>query len=317
MIDPHVHCRDGSQAYEETIEHVFKIAAKQGVRKIFDMPNTNPPILSETDVWRRLKLVPQDQKENYFLYLGVTSNRKQLRNAVSVFEKFRQVIGFKLYAGKSVGDLAVINPREQEEIYKTLTFLKYKGVIAVHCEKEDNLRPDLWNPLNPISHSFARPKEAEVEAIKDQIKFVEETGFQGTLHIVHVSCPESVELVAAARKKIKITCGVTPHHVLWDNKMLDRPDGLLYKMNPPLRDEKDVEGIRQQLREGKIDWIETDHAPHAIGEKLFPPYFSGFPSLYLYRDFVEKFLPSIGINKEQITKLTFGNICKTFGDKLK
>ena len=59
MIDPHVHCRDGKQAYKETIEHVLKVAQEQGVKKIFDMPNTDPPILYEKDVQERLKLVPE------------------------------------------------------------------------------------------------------------------------------------------------------------------------------------------------------------------------------------------------------------------
>ncbi len=116
---------------------------------------------------------------------------------------------------------------------------------------------------------------------------------------------------------MRITCGVTPHHILWDDEMLKRPDGLLYKMNPPLRGKKDVDELRQYLREGKIDWIETDHAPHPIGEKLYPPYLSGYPSLYLYRDFVENFLPSMGLNMALIKQLTFENIYRTFEDKLK
>jgi len=316
MIDPHVHCRDGKQAYKETIKHVFEVAQEQGVEKIFDMPNTDPPILFEKDVQERLKLVPVNRKEDYFLYIGATANEKQLREAVDCYDKFREVIGIKLYAGKSVGNLAVTTVDEQKMIYKILSGLGYKGVIAVHCEREDYLRPELWDPTNPITHSYARPKEAEIESVKDQIRLVKETNFKGVLHIVHVSCPESIELVEKARRGIKITCGVTPHHILWDNEMLNRPDGLLYKMNPPLRDKEDVVKLRQYLKEGKIDWIETDHAPHAIGEKLFPPYLSGYPSLYLYRSFVDEFLPSIGLNRNLIKKLTFENIYKTFKNKL-
>ena len=317
MIDPHVHCRDGKQAYKETIEHVLKVAQEQGVKKIFDMPNTDPPILYEKDVQERLKLVPENRKEDYFLYISATSGGRQLKEAVRCYNKYKKIIGIKLYAGKSVGDLAVIKEEEQRKIYKILAYLDYKGVLAVHCEKEDYLKPEFWNPLDPITHSYARPKKAEIESVKDQIKFANETGFNGTLHIVHVSCPESVELIDKARKKIKITCGVTPHHILWDNKILNRQDGLLYKMNPPLRNKNDVEKLRQYLKEKKIDWIETDHAPHPIGETFFSPYLSGYPSLYLYRDFVSKFLPDIGINKKLIRELTFENIYETFKTKLK
>jgi len=311
-IDPHVHCRDGEQAYKETIAHVFQITKKQGVTHIFDMPNTDPPILTEKDVHERFALVPETKKRNYFLYLGLTPDEEQLEQAVVTFDRLTRVIGFKLYAGKSVGDLEVIEEEQQKKIYAILTALKYKGVIAVHCEKESFLKPELWDPSNPISHSFARPEEAEVASIQDQIRFVKDTGFQGNLHIVHVSCPESVELIDSARKEINITCGVTPHHIMWDNRRLSESNGLLYKMNPPLRSQPDVLGLVECLKAGKIDWIETDHAPHPIGEKLFSPYLSGFPSLYLYKDFVENFLPGLGINGEEIRKLTHDNVCRTF-----
>ncbi len=316
MIDPHVHCRDGKQTYKETIRHVFEIANKQCVEKIFDMPNTNPPILYEKDIKERLKLVPENQKGNYFLYIGATSNKKQLEEAVRCYDKYKEIVGIKLYAGKSIGNLALINEKAQKKFYQILSNLGYKGVLAVHCEKEIYLKPELFDPAIPITHSYARPKEAEIESLKDQIKFSEESNFKGNLHIVHVSCPESIKLIDKERKEMRITCGVTPHHILWSNEMLNRPDGLLYKMNPPLRDEKDVETLRQYLKDGRIDWIETDHAPHAIGEKLFTPFLSGYPSLYL-KDFVSKFLPDIGVDKKLIEKLTFENIYKIFENKLK
>lgn len=311
IIDPHVHCRDGNQAYKETIAHVFKIAETQGVTHIFDMPNTEPPIVSEADIQKRLKLVPPEEKDNYFLYLGLTSDSRQLEKAVIAFRKLKEIIGFKMYAGRSVGDLAIIKEGQQRKVYAVLTALEYKGVVAVHCEKESELNPDAWDPHNPISHCSARPKEAEIASIQDQINFVKESGFQGTLHIVHVSCPESVELIDVARKEIKITCGVTPHHILWNKSMLKRPDGLIYKMNPPLRSRTDVLGLRRQLKAGKIDWIETDHAHHHFCEKVDPPYLSGYPSLHLYRKLLTK-LQAIGLTPQQIRKLTLENICKTF-----
>jgi dihydroorotase len=126
-----------------------------------------------------------------------------------------------------------------------------------------------------------------------------------------------MELIEEARKEIKITCGVTPHHIIWTDEMLNRPDGLLYKMNPPLRNQESVEKLKKYLLEGKIDWVETDHAPHQVGEKMFPPYMSGYPSLCLYKDFVENFLPSIGVSQELIEKMTYDNIWKVFENKLK
>ncbi|MDD5490006.1 MAG: dihydroorotase family protein [Candidatus Moranbacteria bacterium] len=316
-IDPHVHCRDGKQSYKETIAHVFAVADAQGVQKIFDMPNTDPPITTEEHIKERLKLVPEERLGDYFVWIGITADENQIKEAVKCWSNYKNVIGLKMFAGKSVGDLTVLEKNDQKKVYKTLADLGYKGAIAVHCEKESLLKGELWDPKNPMTHSKSRPKRAEIKSVKDQIELAKKTGFSGTLHICHVSCSESVELVDLARKEISVTCGATPHHVMWDQKMQKRPDGLLYKMNPPLRDKKSVEKLREYLKQGKIDWIETDHAPHQVGEKLFPPYMSGYPSLCLYKDFVENFLPGIGVSTELIEKMTYGNIARVFEDKLK
>jgi len=316
-IDPHVHFRDEGQEHKETISHGLAVAKEEGVFAVFDMPNTLKPILTEADVKKRLSLVPQNEKERYFLYIGATSDEKQLQEAARLVNAMKEVIGIKMFAGKSVGTLQIIDEKEQKKVYKTLTENGYKGVLAVHCEKEKHLT-DTFNPAEPISHALSRPNISEVESIKDQIKFADEAGFGGTLHICHVSCKASVEIVDGARRagKIKITCGATPHHLIWSDEMLKRPDGLLYKMNPPLRSEEDVKALREYLKEGKIDWIETDHAPHSVGEKLHRGYPSGYPSLYLYKKLVEETLPQLGFTQEQIEKLTYGNIVKAFNLKI-
>jgi dihydroorotase len=293
------------------------VADSQGVTKIFDMPNTDPPITTEQDIIERLKLVPKERMDDYYIWIGISANGEQIHEAVKCYENYKNVVGIKMFAGRSVGDLTVLEKDDQKTVYQTLAQLNYKGVIAVHCEKESLLVADAWDPANPISHSQSRPVEAEIESVRDQVELVKETGFSGTLHICHITSPESVALVDDARKEISITCGATPHHVLWDDTRQNRPDGLLYKMNPPLRSKADVEGLKRCIVEGKVDWIETDYAPHQIGEKMFPPYMSGYPSLCLYKDFVEKFLPKMGVRAELIRKMTYGNIWKVFEKKLK
>ncbi|MBU1200992.1 MAG: amidohydrolase family protein [Nanoarchaeota archaeon] len=314
-IDPHVHFRDEEQNYKETIAHGLSVAKEQGVDFVFDMPNTARPVLRESDVIRRLALVPKSEVKRYYLYVGATSNPEQLEEAVSLVKKFKEVIGIKMFAGKSTGDLAIIDEEEQRRVYDVLAKNNYEGVLVVHCEKEAFMT-NTFDPKNPYTHALSRPNIAEVESIKDQIKFAKETGFKGTLHICHISCKESLEVVDKARGEIRITCGATPHHLLWNDEMLKETHGLLYKMNPPLRSKEDVEALRVALKSGKIDWVETDHAPHTIGEKLHSGYPSGYPTLYLYKEFVEEFLPSIGLSKKQIEDLTFNNIVKAFGLKI-
>ena len=318
MIDPHVHCRDGKQAYKETIEHVFEIAKDQGIEKIFDMPNTDPPITHEKNVQERLKLVPDKYKQDYYLYIGVTNNISQLEEAVKCYNNYKEIIGLKLYAGKSVGDLGVIEPDKQITIYKTLAKLNYTSVLAVHCEKDSLLQPKLWNPQKAITHCYARPPEAEIESVREQIEFAKQSNFKGTLHICHVSCPESVDLIETVRGEIKITCGATPHHLMWTQEIMNQNYGLMYKVNPPLRDMNRVAKLRQKLIDGKIDWIETDHAPHRVIEKIASPYLSGYTSLYWHNYLTNKFLPEINmpLTKKQIEDLTYNNIYKTFKEKL-
>lgn len=89
----------------------------------------------------------------------------------------------------------------------------------------------------------------------------------------------------------------------------------MYKVNPPLRSQEDVRGLLYCILRGEVNWIETDHAPHAVGEKLFLPHCSGFPSLYIYKDLLD-FLLQYGISWERIDAMTYGNIKRIFGYKL-
>ena len=317
-IDPHVHFRDDVQNYKETISHGLSIAKSQGVDIVFDMPNTTKPILNKEGVEERLKYVPKDKIDSYYMYIGATTNDSQLKEAIELVNTHPKVIAIKMYAGKSTGNLAIINENDEKKVYQVLTDNNYEGIIAVHCEKEEFMINE-FDPNNPISHALNRPNKAEIESIKDQIRFVKETNFKGTLHICHISCKESIEIVTNEKEefnkgnnKFKITCGVTPHHILWTMDKLSEANGLLYKMNPPLRSKEDVEGLKEALKNNQIDWIETDHVPHSIGEKLFCGYPSGFPTLYVYKEFIEKITKELNLTEEQIKNLTFNNIVKAF-----
>ena len=318
FIDPHVHCRDGKQAYKETISHALSVAERAGFTAIFDMPNTDPPITNREQVVERLKIA---EKSNSSVFYGVrmamTTDISQIKEAVDTYKEFfPQVIGFKLYAGHSVGNIGIIDVKDQQRIYATLRDCGYEGVLTVHCEKESLLKPDLWDPRNPITQAYARPPEAEVESVRDQISIARSTEFSGTLHIAHISVPEAVDLVREAKKHIRVTCGATPHHIILDMNIMKSENGLLYKINSPLRPREMVDKLLSCLKQGKIDWIETDHAPHTLEEKLKSPYMSGMPALHYYPRFIE-WLRKSGFGENQIRELTFGNIVKAYGISLK
>ena len=289
----------------------METAKSQKVCAIFDMPNTNPPIISKELVEKRIdRAREQGCLDGYYLYIGITSDHEQIKEAIEVVETSPRVIGIKMFAAQSVGDLSITTEKAQSLVYRELAREHYDGVLAVHCEKESLFQMDLWNPNNPQTWNLARPPEAEVESVKDQIRFAKESRFEGVLHICHVSTNKAVEVVRG-ETELNITCGVTPHHLSYSTEDMGTSTGLFYKVTPPLRDYSIVKLLKDCLKKGQIDWIETDNAPHTQSEKLYPPYLSGIESLREYSTFLSNLLLD-GVTEEQILNLTFKNIKKIF-----
>lgn len=317
-IDPHVHCRDEEQDYKTTIVERKAIAQEAGVVAIFDMPNTQRPVTTKERVLERLSIADKSKSPVFYgTYIGLTADPEQVRHAVETHkELFPRVVGLKLFAGRSVGDLAVVEEKDQRKVYEALR--GYQGVLAVHCEKESLMRPDLWDPEFPITHGIARPSEAELESIKDQAKLAYSTNFQGTLHIAHITTPEAVAYVNSVRNndgnqmgRLKITCAATPHHLFMSDKSMIEEDGIRNKVNPPLRTEIQRKGLFECLRRGEIDWIETDDATHTKEEKLNPPYMSGQQGLHKWPSLI-KMLMEANFPIQRIQDLVFNNVVKTF-----
>jgi len=317
-IDSHVHLRDFGQKHKETVKHGLEVARDSGVDAVFDMPNTNPPIMTRGLVVDRLKLARDANVEGVFygVYMGLTGDPEQVKKAVDIYREFPQVVGMKLYAGHSVGNLGVINLEDQHTVYRILSEQGYDGVLAVHAEKESELLPQTWQSHNPISHCHARPEKAEVESVKDQIELAREYGFKGKMHIAHISSPSAVALVQAAKGSLDMSCGVCPHHFIYDWQQMSSEEGVLWKMNPPLRSPESRQQMLNYLRSGEVDWVETDHAPHTLDEKVKEPFMSGIPGLPWWNLF-EEFLRNNNFTDGRIEEVTFGNIVNRFGVPIK
>lgn len=315
MIDPHVHLRDWKQKQKETVAHGLFVAEQIGLDAVFEMPNTDPALADHSTIEQRISLADAAKIDIFHgLYAGITNDSDQILKIVNCYEDlFPRVIGIKMFAGHSTGNMGIISYNEQEQIYETLTNAGFKGVLAVHCEKEFLLTPERWDPTQPSSHDLARPPEAETESIKDQIKLVKKTRFKGTLHICHVSSPESIDLIIEekGKKAVKITCGATPHHCVLHKSVMNNNNGLLMKVNPPVRSIDFQEKMLNHLLAGHVDWIETDHAPHLTQEKTSPPYPSGIVGLPFYPFFIE-LLRKKNISPELLYKITHSNIEKAF-----
>lgn len=319
MIDVHVHFRDWEQKEKETIKHGYGVAHAAGILHCFDMPNTSPPLTSKKNIIERLK-IGQDMVELvdstavYRAYAGLTSSVKQIDEVMEAYnEYFPRLVGFKMFAGHSTGNMGILEKDEQRIVYTHLRDLKYSGVVAVHCEKTSLMKENLFQLDKPETHSLARPVIAEVESIKDQIDLVKETNFEGKLHICHISTKEGIELVKKAKGEgLKISCGATAHHALLNDSAYQSL-GLLVKMNPPLRCEEDRKAVFSSLLNGDIDWIESDHAPHTLTDKMNGA--SGIPgfagTLILIRS-----LRAAGASEHILNALCGGNANRVFGMKL-
>lgn len=314
-IDAHVHLRDFKQTHKETIKHGLEVALDSGVDAVFDMPNTDPPLLSRELVEQRLKIADAANIPVFYgLYMGLSADPEQVKQAVDIHrELFPRVVGMKLYAGHSVGNLGVITVENQRLVYEVLTREGYTGVLAVHCEKETTIDHALWTPTQPITHCLARSETAEIDSTADQILLAMETGFKGKLHITHISSPKAVTLVSAAKQAgMDISCGICPHHFIYDWSQMISENGLLWKMNPPLRSKESRTAMMEHLRQGNIDWIETDHAPHCLNEKMEHPYMSGIPGLAWWPVF-DEYLQRNNFSHSHIEQLTFSSIAGRFG----
>ena len=315
MTDAHVHFRDWNQSNKETILHGMLTGAKAGFDVFFDMPNCNPPLTDRETIEARIQkgieaeqaLKQQGFIVHYHFYAGVTADKNQLREVINAYnDLFPRVCGLKMFASQSTGNMGITQEEQQREIYRTLAEENYRGVIAVHCEKESLFKEQ------ETAHSRKRPAVSEEQSVKDQIRFAEEAGFKGTLHIAHISTRGALNAVREARKRniIRITCGATPHHILLnDTKETD-----IIKMNPPLRSEEDRVSIWNALFDGTIDWVESDHAPHTLEDKQNGA--SGLPGFEGMLLTIRK-LREAGMSEQRIEELLCTNALKTFGIKEK
>jgi len=333
VIDPHVHLRDWGQAAKETLRHGLSVAWRAGLDGVFEMPNTDPPLVTRETILRRIEDADAAVRALgvpifHGLYAGLTAVPRQIEESVRLWrELFPRVVGLKMFAGHSTGQMGIVDQREQALVYRTLAALEFTGVLAVHCEKEQLMKPGDWDPAHPVSHARVRPPAAEVASVDDQKTLAAKARFKGILHVCHISTPWAVDLLrgrhdGAARpagaagaatggETVRVTCGLTPHHALLDTTMMEGPDGLLLKVNPPIRPLPMPAMMLRRLADGDIDWIETDHAPHTRQDKV-EKHASGFPGLAFLPRFVGM-LTARGFSGERIREITHAAVCRAFG----
>ncbi len=259
LIDLHVHFREPGYEYKEDIETGSRAAARGGVTTVVCMPNTDPPI----DNPALVKYVLDRGREvglTNVLTVGCVTKGQQSKELSEMGElKNAGAIGV------SDDGRPVINPSLMRRALEYASMFDLP--VMSHSEDLDLVDGGSMNEGYMSTYLGLRgiPKCAESVAVTRDVLIAEEVG--GRLHVCHVSTRNSIDAIRRAKKRgANITCETAPHYFSLTDKAVDGFNTNA-KMNPPLRDEDDVNAVIEGLIDGTIDAIATDHAPHDKDEK--------------------------------------------------
>lgn len=325
IFDPHVHFRDEEWDGKATMDAVVAEGQKVGIEHFIDMPNLPRPVIDRQRVDERIALAKKrGVYDSYHLYVGLTADPVQVIKAVDLVDQYDEVAGLKLFAGKSTGNLAVIDYEEQKRIYQALADAGYKRVLVVHCEDQTIVDRNEWrfDPERPWTWADARPADCEYYSIYKNIENIKDTGFKGRFQAAHISNHKSIGLIRAGlEENLDIGVELTPHHTLRSVEMLQGmplDDAKQYKCNPSIKYEANRVELWNFMHDLKPDdplyyktYIGSDYAPHEPGSKLSldPP--SGFADYSLYNEFIAE-AQKDRFGEQKLKDLLYNNAIRTF-----
>lgn len=273
VIDSQVHFREPGLEHKEDLASGTASAAMGGVTSIFEMPNTKPSTTTAEAIADKLQRARGRAHVDHAFFVGAAAeNATQLGE----LERLAGVSGVKIFLGSSTGSLLVEDPRVLEQVLR-----HGRRRMAVHSEQEGRLRERRPMVEREGTTVHAHPEWRDVETARASTEAVlalaRKTG--RPLHVLHISTAEELPLLAAHRDVA--TVEVTPQHLT-----LSAPDcydrlGSFAQMNPPLREARHAEALWAAVRNGLVDVIGSDHAPHTREEKAraYPASPSGMPGV--------------------------------------
>ena len=264
-IDDHVHFRDPGLTHKANMHTESRAAARGGVTSVMDMPNCNP----QTTTMEALEAKFSDAKTkclvNHSFYLGATTdNIEEIRRVDP-----QTICGVKLFMGSSTGGMLV----DQDERIEAI-FSESPTLIALHCEDQSIISANTAkyreetasDDPDVIYHPLIRSEEACYQSTKKAVELATKTGAK--IHIMHISTARELELLEqGALKDKKITAEVCLPHLYYTDADY-ATYGTRIKCNPAVKTATDRDALRKALREGLIDAIGTDHAPHLPADKV-------------------------------------------------
>ena len=308
FIDIHAHLREDSSHkwdYKEDFRSGSAAALHGGITTVVDMPNTPLPGINSGRIKAKHELARSKSKGliDIFFCGGVTESNM---NAIAEMQK--EVVAYKIYLSETTGGLYIREEMLPEAI-KAVEATSKPAVI--HCEdqaiiekrkEELEVKGEEWNRKE--IHSELRPEEAELSAVRKVLATVSTSASASSdtkINIAHVSVYETLGIIKRCKR---VHCEVTPHHLFFSNNDVLAKKAFL-KTNPPLRTEENRQQLLDAFKEGEIDFLVTDHAPHTKEEKardiLEAP--AGVPNLDTYGNIVAWLIVRCDVHPELISRV--------------
>ena len=285
FIDLHVHAREDmshTQDYKEDFKTTGEAAINGGVVFFAEMPNNPVPPIDDKTYEEKLELTKKSSVP-VILYAGIGPSSKPLSKKVP----------YKVFMGPSVGELFFNSLAELEDVIR-----KYQGQnISFHCEDPEILE----KYKNEPTHELKRPNETEISAVDFALYLIEKYNLSGK--ICHCSTLAGLEKIIEAKKRgINVTVEITPHHLYFDQTMFDDELKKKLQVNPPIRQTKENRlALIKALKDGVIDFLATDHAPHTTDKK--EKGISGMPHLDTYGAFATWLMKEHNFTPEDIARV--------------
>jgi dihydroorotase len=260
LIDPHVHLRDPGDATVETLATGTKAALLGGLAAVFDMPNTQPSITTREQIDRKRAQVAEEAWCDVGIYVGGTrANTPEL----AALELQPNICAIKIFAGSSTGDLMIEDDESLERAMRS-----GRRRICYHSEDEYRLqerKPHYTRGMPHAKHAEWRDVECAFLGTRRLMALARKTGRPA--HILHVSTAEELEYLADYRDVASVELLV--NHLSQTDEAYGRLGGYAV-MNPPIRDERHREAAWAAVRNGTVDTVGSDHAPHSRAAKERP-----------------------------------------------
>ena len=278
IIDPHTHMRDPGLTHKEDFNSGSKAAARGGITTFLDMPNTIPNTITKENLIQKKSMMSGKSYVDYGFHFGgsKTDNSEDIKLIKN------EIASTKIFLNASTGNMLIEDDKILEKLFEA------SKIVSVH---------------------------AEDKMVNKAIEIAKRT--RTTLYLCHLSLSSEIDSLKRAKDNgMKIYGEATPHHLFLNTENIDKKNKMLLRMKPELKEKSDNETLWKAIKDGTIDTIGTDHAPHLLNEKLEKLTF-GIPSVEHSLELMLKKVKDSTINLKLLTKIMSENSAKIFGIKNK